>query len=123
MSQHLLTRPAAGQDGFFAFCFADFAKSGLCRVNHGYQLFAQFLHWSPSGSLLREPIVPHSRGADQICVVSEGRESELRFFGGDEAAAAANHFANAVEKKWGALHYTAAEHDGIGREEVDQIRK
>src|SRR5579863_6733179 len=71
--------------------------------------------------LLAEPIVPHPRGTDEVRVISQRGERELRFLCRNKTAAASDHFVDAVEKQRRALHDTAAEHDGVGSEQVDQV--
>src|SRR5579862_3006214 len=70
---------------------------------------------------LREPIVPHARRSDQVCVVSERGEGQLRLLGRDETATLADDLANAFEEKIGAFHYAAAQDNRIGSEEINQI--
>src|SRR5579862_7218452 len=72
-------------------------------------------------ALLFESIVPHSCRADQVRIVSERGECDLCLFGRDEAAAAGDHFADAVEKKRSALHHAAAQHNCVGCKQVDQV--
>src|ERR1039458_4191570 len=92
--------------------------------------FLQIGRYSPSivaksscmaSSLLCEPVMPHSRSADQVCILAQRSQSHIRFLVRNKTAAPANGFANFFQKKNRTLHHTAPEHNGIGREERDQI--
>src|SRR6266567_5792535 len=79
-----------------------------------------------SSALLRlrslpEAIMPHSRRTDKVCIIPQRRERELRLLGGDEAATAANHFADTIDKKRRALHHAATQHDSVRGKQIDQI--
>jgi len=72
-------------------------------------------------SLLSETVVPDSGSADQVCVFAEGGERELALFCWNKAAAAADHFADAIEKEFRTLHDAPAQHDSVRSKEVDEI--
>src|SRR5579864_4826588 len=86
----------------------------------GIKLFACTYDASSIGS---EPIVPHSRGTDEVRVISQRGERELRLLCRDKTAAASDHFADAIEKKRRALHDAAAQHDGVRSKQVYQVRE
>src|SRR5579872_163845 len=73
--------------------------------------------------LSRKPVMPNSSSTDEIGIVAQRGQGQLRFFRGHEATKARDRCSKSVERASGALHYAAAEHNGVRREERGQIRQ
>src|SRR6266550_1850766 len=72
-------------------------------------------------SLRAEPVVPDSGCPDQVCVLPQRRQGQLRFFRRNKATAGNNDCTDSIQKQCCTVHNTAAEHDNIGNEHGHQI--
>src|SRR5580704_5976553 len=70
-----------------------------------------------------EPVIPNAGGADEVGIVAQRSQRQLRFLPGYERATFADDFANPVYEQVGALHHAPAKNDRVGRKHGDQIRE
>lgn len=71
--------------------------------------------------LRSEPVMPDPCRSDQIRIVPERGQAQLRFLGWNKPASRADDGVNAIKKQRRAFHYAAAQHDRIRRKKIDQI--
>src|SRR5271165_3447120 len=74
-------------------------------------------------SLWIEPVMPDACRADEVRVLTQRSQRQLRFFKGNKPAAAANGGADPVQEEDCALHHAASENNRFRSEQRDQVGK
>src|SRR5260370_23063926 len=75
---------------------------------------------SPTDSL-PEPMMPYPRCADEIGVLCQRSQSQLRLFKRNESATLANDLADTVKKERPTFHDTSTQDDHVRHKKIDQI--
>ena len=65
--------------------------------------------------------MPNLRGADQPHIRAQGCQRYLHAFGGNKKTILPDDLVNAVEEQARTFHYAAAQHDGFGNKQGDNI--
>src|SRR5260370_22877346 len=75
---------------------------------------------SPTDSL-PEPMMPYPRCADEIGVLCQRSQSQLRLFKRNESATLTNDLADTVKQDRPTFHHTSTQDDHVRHRKIDQI--